>query len=465
VQLIDASTDAHLWAERYDRTLDDAFAIQSDVAQQVVAAVGAALSQAERQGLTQATTTNPEAYRLYLQGHEYFSRPGRLQQDTETAQQLYERALGLDSGFALARAGLSEVNGWMYWHRYDPSPERAARQRREAEAALRLAPDLPQAHQAMALVHYWGRRDYPAALEELRLALRGLPNDARLWFLFAAVNRRVGNWDDVFTAVTRALQLNPRDVDVSWDLAGNTYQGTRRYPEAVQAYDRALSLTPDLHVAAVRRGWTFVRWQGRFDTLRVVLARLPGAAELGELGTVSAQRLQLLLWEREADSLLLALRQSGIAVYQAQRFFLPAPLYAAWAHRLKGEGPAARAAFDSALIVLDSVLKQLPDDHRVHAARGLALAGLGRRDEALREAHHLEQSDVYISDAFSGSIVAEDRARILAQAGAVEPALQEIERLLQRPSWLSVPVLRLDPLWDPIRQHPRFQALLEARAP
>ncbi|MEK6768306.1 MAG: hypothetical protein AABY85_04875 [Gemmatimonadota bacterium] len=135
-------------------------------------------------------------------------------------------------------------------------------------------------------------------------------------------------------------------------------------------------------------------------------------------------------------------------------------MYAAWAHQLRGDGPAARAAFDSARVLLDSVMRELPDDWRVHAARGLALAGLGRRDEALREARWLQQSVVYREDAFDGPNVAEDRARILAQAGEADAALDEIERLLAGPSWLSVHTLRLDPRWDPIREHPRFRALL-----
>ena len=137
-----------------------------------------------------------------------------------------------------------------------------------------------------------------------------------------------------------------------------------------------------------------------------------------------------------------------------------ASLSAAWAHELRGDDVAAQAAFDSARVLLDSVLAALPDDWRVHAARGLALAGLGRRQEALREARWLQQSVVYREDAYDGRLVAEERARILAQAGEVDAALDEIEQLLAGPGFLSVHGLRLDPRWDPIRDHPRFQALL-----
>jgi len=262
VQLIDAATDGHLWADGYDRTLDDAFAIQSDVAQRVVAAVGAALGSAEQKALAEAPTANPEAYLLYLQGREYFTRPGALRRNLEVAEQLYDRALALDPGFALARAALSGVHGRMHWLRYDLSPSRVARQREEAEAALTLAPGLPEAHHAMGLWHYWGRRDYGRALEEFAIALAGSPNDAQLQAHIGYINRRLGNLDEALAAFEKAIQLEPRDAQLFVDLGASTLRIMRRYPEAVRAYDRALGLAPDLHLAAVERGWTFVLWLG-----------------------------------------------------------------------------------------------------------------------------------------------------------------------------------------------------------
>ena len=464
VQLIDAATDAHLWAERYDRTLDDAFAIQSEVAQEIVAAVGGVLTSAEQGSLTAVPTSNAEAYRLYMQGREYYLRPGYLQRNFEIAQGLYERALILDPGFALAHAALSEVHGLMYWFRYDPSPARAVHQREEAEAALRLAPDLPQAHVAIGLAHYWGRRDYGRALEEYQIALRDLPNDAGLWAEIGYAQRRLGNWDKVFEAFGRATELNPRNADLFNDLGGLSYNLVHRYAEAVSAYDRALSLAPDLHGAAVARGWVYVNWHGELDTLRAVLGKIPSDAQIKGTGGLTARRAKLLLWERKADSLLLLMQSARVTVFDDQIYFLPAALYAGWAHQLRGDRPAARAAFEWSRLLLDSVMKELPDDWRVRAARGLTLAGLDRQGEALREALWLQQSEIYRGDIYFGRLLAEDRARILAQAGNTEGALDEIERLLAGPSMVTVHTLRLDPLWDPIRDYPRFKSLLITHA-
>jgi len=457
VQLVNAATEEQLWAQHYDRTLDDAFAVQSDIAQQIVAAVGAALSGSEQVGLAAPPTANAEAYRFYLQGREYWTRPNSRRQDLEIAQQLYERALKLDPNFALARAGLSQVHGWIYWLGYDRSPARAARQRQEAEAALRLAPDLPQAHHAMGLAHYQGRRDFRRALGEFAIALKGLPNDAELWFSIGGVHRRLGNWEQALAAFEKATELNPRNAHLFEDLGGHTYSFLHRYADAVRAYDRALSLAPDFQVAAVHRGRVYVVWQGQFDTLRAVLNRMPRDPDLGPLGMRAAQDVHLLFWQRQADSLLQFLRAARIAFIGGN----PSALYAAWAHQLRGDRRAARSAFDSARVLLDSMIRERPDDPGLHAARGLALAGLGRHDAALREARWLRQSVVYREDAFSRPGMAECRAKILAQAGEADAALDEIERLLAGPSWLSVHALRLDPLWDPIHEHPRFQRLLQ----
>jgi len=475
VQLIDATTDEHLWADSYDRTLDDAFAIQSDVAEKVVMAVGAALAESEKQLITVAPTANAEAYRLYLQGQEYYNRPGYERQNWEIAQQLYERALGLDSTFALAHAALSQVLGIMWRFRYNLSPEQLVRQREEAEMALRLAPELPHSHLAMGYAQYMGRRDWQAALDEYDIALQGLPNDAELWTQIGYAHRRLGNWGEVDAAFEKITQLDPRNANRLMDMSV-TYRVTRRYAEAIAADDRALTLAPDLHAVAVGKGLDYLLWKGEADTLRAALEQLPPDAELVAYGTVRAQRARLLLWERKPDSLLAVLGSAPDAVFGGYEALLPTSLYAAWAHQLRGDDAVAHAAFDSARVLLDSMLAVLSADKwlvdgmhealidelwRVHGARGLALAGLGERQEALREARWLQESVVYRDDALDRRLIAEQRALILAQAGEADAALDEIEQLLTRGAWsLSVHTLRLDPRWDPIRDHPRFQTLL-----
>lgn len=458
VQLVDVASDRTLWAQRYDRTLDGAFAIQSEVAQQVVAAVGTALSSAELQGITEAPTANAEAYRFYLQGRAYFLRSGRLRQDYEAAQQLFERAVALDTAFALAHVALTEVHGLMHRLRYDPSPGRLTRAIAEAETAIRLAPALPKAHEAVGLAYSLGRGDYRRGLYEFLRAAQGLPGDARLWQKIGFVHRNQGNWDKAVAAFKRSTELDPYDADLSFHL-GITEGLTRRFADAARSLDRAQTLAPDLHAAAITKGWIYARWQGQLDTLEAVLAALPEALTMGAMGEVAAHRGTLYLWKREPDRLLQVLRAARSPVFESELSFQPVALYSAWARRLAGDEPGARAAFDSARVLLDARLADLPDDWRAHAARGLALAGLGRRETALQEVRRLEQS-AGNADGYFRVQLSEDRARILAQIGEAGAALDEIERLLEGPSTLTAHVLRADPVWDPIREHARFRRLV-----
>jgi TolB-like protein/Flp pilus assembly protein TadD len=460
VQLMDAVTDAPLWVERYDRTLDDAFAIQSDIAQQIVATVGATLTGVERKALAKVPTARTDAYLLYLQAREYYRRPGYLRQNLEAAQRLFERALQLDTTFALAHAALSEIHGYMYWLRYDMSPTRLARHRAEADAALRLAPDLPQAHFSKGGVHA-RMVDSRASLEEYSIVLRGLPNDAAVWKQVAKARRRLGNWEEYAQAFEKAIQLDPRDVDLLSDVGGGTYRRMGRYADAIRLYDRALSIAPDVHAVALAKAWVYVAWKGQLDTLRSVLNSLPRELRLGEGASRTSHDARRLLLERKPDSLLQLLAAGRVMVLESVTDFDPTQLYAAWAHQLRGDSGAARAAFDSALVFLDSAILKLPDDWPVHRARGMALAGLGRRDAALREVRWLRESVIYRKDAFLRPGVAVGAAKILAQIGETDAAIEALEGLLaERPPAMSAHFLRLDPLWDPVRHHPRFRALL-----
>ena len=465
VQLTDASGAPRVWSNWYDLARADAFAVGSEMARQIVAAVGVELSADARRMLAAGPTSNAEAYERYLAGHEFWTRPGRERRNLEAAQRLFEQALALDPSFALAHATLSELHGRMYSDRYDPSPARAASQEREAMAALRLAPDLPEAHVAMGLVHYWGRREYRAALAEFDRARPSLPNDALLKLYEGYVHRRLGDWDNVIRLVDEGRSLDPRNADLFYDLGGHSYHMMHRYADAVRMFDRTLVLTAGTHAsAAVHKGLTYATWTGQLDSLRAAVRRFPPDAPVGPHGDVMAFTLQLGLWERRGNDILTALGRWPAQVLLGSEFIWPTNLYAGWAHELRGDRAAARAAFASARVVVDSIARALPGDWRVHAARGLVLANLGEVADARAEATWLALSPVYRTDAFWGSILAERRSQILAKIGDVDAALADAERMLAVPSWQSAWILRLDPRWDPIRADARFAALLQRYA-
>ena len=450
VQLLDPVTQTHLWAENYDRTVADAFAVESDIAQRVAAAVGAVLTEAEANAIAEAPTQNAEAYRFYLQGMEYWRRPGQMRSNLGFAQQLFERALALDSTFALAHAALSLV------HYYDRSPARLAAQRREAETAVRLAPSLPQAQLAMGVLDY-SRGEYERALWEFTGALHGGPNDAQVWEWIGYANRRLGRWNSVLAAADSAIRLDPRNVSLLYELKGYTLGFIRRYPEAIAALRQALALAPDAALPHLEIGWTLVRWKGDWDTLFAALAAVP-------LEFDPEARLWALLATHQPDSVLADLRVLRTWASEDLEGIGTREIYSGWAHFLRGDSAAARAAFDSAVVKLTAMERATPDDWSLHGARGIALAYIGRRAEALREAHWIEMSDVYLHDRFVGVWAIDSRAVILLWAGEVDSAVAQYDRLVSGPGGNSARGLAYDFRLGPFRHDPRFQALLRKYA-
>ncbi len=452
VHLVDAPTQMHLWDDSYDRALVDVFAVESDIAQRVLEGVGATLTAAEASAISAVPTGSAEAYQLYLQGRDYWRRPGEVRENLEIAQRLYERALALDSTFALAHAALSLVHGDMFVDYYDGSLRRLAVQEREAYASRRLEPELPQTHLAMAALHY-SRHEYDQSLNELRAGLRGAPNDPELWQWLGFSHRRLGHWDSVFVAADNALRLDPRNVDIIY-FKGYTLAWVKRYREAITAYRQVLALAPDFLLVRMEIGWAYGKWLGEWDTLRVFFR---GHAP----ETLVDQHLTFLLQENQPDTVLALLRaQRGRVGHWAP---VPSPdvTYAAMAHLLRGDSSAARAAFETMASELQSLERTQPDDYRVHGSLGIALAYLGRRTEALREAQWLERSDAYREDRFiPGEVARTSRASILVRLGDADSALAELDRLLALPGYETVHTLVRSPYLRPIRHDPRFQALL-----
>lgn len=455
VQLIDGRTEDVAWAESSDRylTLENLFAIQAEIAQTIADTLRATVTPAEKAEMGRFETDDLLAYDYYLQGRGYYLRPGYVRADFASAQALFEQAIDRDPDFALARAALSRVHGQMYWEQFDPTPARLRAQREQAEAALRLQPDLPQAHLAIGW-WYYVNGDFERALSEYQAARRGLPNDAEIVSMIGYTHRRLGNWPEVFTAFEEAIRLNPRDATLFYDLGGHSYIVRRQYAEAIRAYDRALSLAPDFYDAALRKGDAWVHWQGQLDTMRAVIARLPADLHTPE---IDIARADLALRERDPDRLLRLLEAEPAEVFETQLVYLPKTLYSGWAHQLSGDAVGARAAFDSAAVLLESRSRERPEDARILAGLGYAFAGSGRAADAESMARRTVR--VAERNAITVPQATEMAARILAQAGLTRESVEQLSRLLSDSSPVSINTVRLDPLYDPIRDTPEFRAL------
>jgi TolB-like protein/Flp pilus assembly protein TadD len=455
-QLIDAATDEHLWAERYDRDLTDVFAIQSDIAQQIATALQTRLTAGERATLAQAPTENPEAYDFYLQARDYHLRANITQESLETAQKLYERAVALDPAFTLAHAWLSRAHGQLRWWGFDRSDARREQQRAAAARAVELQPRLPEARMAMGLYHYWGHRDYERALVELRSALQSAPGHAQLHYIIGAILRRQGKFEEGVREMEQALLLDPRNSLMLGDV-GNMYYLLRRYLEADRVMIREVELAPDHYDAAGSKGALYITWRGTVDTLYAAAHRF---SEEGSGGRDASMDRFLVARFARNNAAALRSAQAAPEMIRLQNSIHPRALLVGWARQAQGDAGGARSAFASAHTTLAAALKEDPEDERLHIAQGHALAGLGRRAEAEASIRRADALMPRERDAFLFVVYSQEYAAIRAQAGDAAGAIAELQRLLGGPSFLSAHNLRLDPIWDPIREDPRFQALL-----
>jgi len=455
-QLVRVADDTHLWADRFDGDATRVLEIQTQVAERVASALDVRLRSAERQALTAGMTASAEAYDYYLQAEDY-ARRGWEPSVLRNAARLYERAVTADSGFALAWAKLGYVHARMYWFYYDPSPTRLALAKRAAEAALRLAPDLPDAHLALGYYWYWGFRDYERALQQFAAAQARRPNDSDVLLALALVQRRQGRWDDASVNFRKSFELDPRSQTKALSAA-DVAMSMRDYAAARQYLERAAAFAPDHAPVYAFLADYHVVSQGDIPRAK---ASLRDAIDRMTIGTFAAffgpeDNFPSLLvatpeFASRIDALTLATFQGDSMGYY--RLKLETQYY-------RGNARLTRAYADSARAMLEAKVRQRPGDHYWHAALGIAYAMLGRAEDAVREGKRAVELLPISRDHSTGPFLLTNLARIYVITGDADDAVALLEQLLSIPSWISVSALRLDPQWTPLHRHPRFEQLV-----
>jgi TolB-like protein/Flp pilus assembly protein TadD len=461
VQLINANNDEHIWAEDYDRDLTDVFAIQTDLAQKIATALQAKLSPNEKARLDRRPTKDSDAYLLYVQAHDYANRPDRFRDTSLKAEQLFEQAIKLDPNFALAFAGLSMVQSWLY-HDAEPTLARREKARFNANEALRLQPDLPEGHLALGYSYYYGDRDYQRALAEFEIAKRDLPNEADAYSAIAAIQRRQGKWAESTANFEKSVSLDPKNANVLFNFAFN-YMAQRDFETADKIFDRAIAADPQSFGARGMKAALAISWKGDVGYAENQLSFVP--AEFDPDGLVTSARAWVLALQRKfAEALRVTQQFRGETLIYPERGPCPKALLEGSLYLHLGDREKARAAFEQARPVAERLVRDAPDDPGRHANLGAVLAGLGLKEAAIDQGKKAVELLPESEDAFAGPQATAALAEIYAWTGESDEALRLIGHLLQVPNGLTVPTLKLDPAWDPLRKDPRFQALIDKYA-
>jgi len=451
-QLVRASDDTHAWTEIYDDDMSEVFRLQSDLAERVAQALDIAVLEPERRALSSRPTENMEAYEYYLQGNSYFSG-GFSEHDTRIAIRMFERAVELDPGFALAYAKLCETHGHMY-NQFDHNQERIAMAKQAVDKALELDPDLPEVHYALG--SYYNRiRDSEHALEQFAIVRKSQPNHTGAIKLTGYTLRRLGKFEQAVSNFKRALELNPRDVQLL-NHVGYTLRCMRKYTEAERYHDRAISLAPDEPMSYRAKAWLYMSWNGDTGKAREVLADALQNIESTENPFVNSFA-DLDVFDRDYQGALdwLSLKSEDI---DNQPLFIPPALQYAQIYRYMDKKELAKKYYDEARSILEAEIQQYPEDARFHGSLGIAYAGLGRKEDAITEGNLAVKLDS--NDAVKYAFRIEELARIYVMVGEHDEAIDQLEHLMSIPGPFSIHFLRLDPAWDPLRNHPRFQDLL-----
>jgi DNA-binding SARP family transcriptional activator/TolB-like protein/Flp pilus assembly protein TadD len=461
VRLVRIADEGVAWSDQYTASMipGEIFRVQADIAERVADALGITLREREHRLIAAHPTNDPYAYDYYLRGR-YYDLEGVDENASRLAQEMYERAIAADTGFALAYARLARIHGEAYWFYFDRSSSRLALAKETAERAVGLKPDLPEAHLALGYYHYWGRLAYEDAIAEFRQAQRLGLTGAEIFLAIANVQRRQGKFDEALSNLESAVVREPQTPTYPFELA-MSYGIQGSTAKAAHYFDRAIKLNP----RTTRAYWNKARLYLGINTQT---ANARAALEMPGVDTGDSVIQFHLAWvdalEGKYEQALTRLRSSTAPALEYQWRFVPKAQLSAAIYTRLGRMDLARAYYDSARIIASHRLLTQPDVANFHSALAIAYAGLGRKREAIDEAQQGVRLLPITVDAWRGLYRLEDQARVYAMLGEYDAAFDELDRIFKLPGVRSMPIMELGAPWGQLRDQPRFQSLL-ARTP
>jgi TolB-like protein/Flp pilus assembly protein TadD/predicted Ser/Thr protein kinase len=468
-QLVDTRTDAGIWAEEYDRNLNDVFAIETEVAQSIANRLRARVSAREKVAMQEWPTRDLVAYDLYVQATPLIEGAGfalareEKKKDYFQAIELLNQAIARDPAFLLAYCWLARAHDAIYLDDLDHTSGRLALAKSAIDSAFRLKPDSGEAHLALALHLYWGYFDYDRARAELAIAQRALPNNPRVFEFTGYIDRRQGRWSDAVRSLERASELDPRNTSTLTGVVG-LYFFLRAYQQAGDAIDRLLVLEPNDIRTKLSRGWLEIA--RRADTrpmhaaIEKILADNPTQVENEAL---KGARFYLALLER--DFVAAGRAAEALPEISGDEFAYSRAFGVGVAARMKGDTAAARVAFSVARADQETLVRARPDSGPYLSALGAIDAALGRKEEALREGRRAVELTPVAKDTFIGPMVVSNLALIYAWTGERDLAIEQLEIAVKLPAGPDYGDLRLNPMWDSLRGDPKFEKIVASLAP
>jgi len=467
-QLIDARTDAHVWAQTYDRDLADVFIIQSEIAKAIAGQLQAKLSPKENSAINERPTSDVAAYDLYLRAKQLIYEgevaPSRQRENLFQAVQSLDQAVARDPAFLLVHCQLAAAHDLIYFFNYDHTDSRLKLAEASIANAVRLQPDAGETHLAQAIHSYWGYLDYDRAREELTKAQQLLPNDAQVFKFLGLIERRQGRWNEAVRNLERVVELDPRNADGFGNLA-QVYFDLRRYNESIATFDRIAQLEPGN--PAVRTFRASIELLARADVapLRAVINTIEaeGPASAADVATLS---FELALDERDPAAAARAFANIPREGYtDSNSFPFPRAWFEGLLAELRRDTPAAQSAFRVALSETEKIVREQPKNAKPLSVLALVDAHLGQKDKAIQEGRMACDILPIAKDAVDGVMLTGNLARIYAIAGGKDLALQQLEIATTLPGGPAYGELQLAPEWDSLRTDPRFEKIVNSLAP